>query len=78
MATAVVPVAMLLMGYALGSGKVPWKALAVVLLVAAILHPGKFAMRELYWGPDRPPFRLTCCRSSTWIGSDMVSIRSPP
>ena len=59
MATAIVPVAMLLMGYALGSAKVPWRSLAVVLLVASILHPGKFSMRELYWGPDRPAFRLT-------------------
>ena len=31
----------------------------MVLLVASILHPGKFSMRELYWGPDRPAFRLT-------------------
>lgn len=70
MATAVVPVAMLLMGYALGSGKVPWKSLATVLLVAAILHPGKFAMRELYWGPDRPAFRLTMLPQfyADWFG----------
>ena len=70
MATAIVPVAMLLMGYALGSGKVPWKSLAAVLLVAAILHPGKFAMRELYWGPDRPAFRLTMLPQfyADWFG----------
>lgn len=52
MATALVPIAMLLMGYALGSGKVPWRSLMVVLLVAAVLHPGKFAMRQIYWGED--------------------------
>jgi hypothetical protein len=70
MATAIVPVAMLLMGYALGSGKMPWKSLAAVLLVAAILHPGKFAMRELYWGPDRPAFRLTMLPQfyADWFG----------
>lgn len=70
MATAIVPVAMLLMGYALGSGKMPWKSLAAVLLVAAILHPGKFSMRELYWGPDRPAFRLTMLPQfyADWFG----------
>ena len=70
MATAIVPVAMLMMGYALGSGKVPWKSLAAVLLVAAILHPGKFAMRQLYWGPDRPAFRLTMLPQfyADWFG----------
>jgi len=70
MATAIVPVAMLLMGYALGSGKLPWKSLVVVLLVAAILHPGKFAMRDLYWGPDRPTFRLTMLPQfyADWFG----------
>jgi hypothetical protein len=73
MATAIVPVAMLLMGYALGSGKVPWRALAVVLIVATILHPGKFAMRALYWGPDRPAFRLTVLPQFylDWFGHGM-------
>jgi len=72
-ATAIVPVAMLLMGYALGSGKVPWRALAVVLIVATILHPGKFAMRALYWGPDRPAFRLTVLPQFylDWFGHGM-------
>ena len=70
MATAIVPVAMLLMGYALGSGKVPWKSLGMVLVIAAILHPGKFAMRALYWGPDRPAFRLTMLPQfyADWFG----------
>jgi hypothetical protein len=70
MATAIVPVAMLLMGYALGSGKVPWKSLATVLVIAAILHPGKFAMRDLYWGPDRPAFRLAMLPQfyADWFG----------
>lgn len=50
MATAFLPVAMLLVGYALGAGRVPWRSLTVVLLIIAILHPGKFAMRKAYWG----------------------------
>jgi hypothetical protein len=78
MATAIVPVAMLLMGYALGAGKVPWRSLAVVLLVASILHPGKFAMRELYWGPDRPAFRLTILPQFylDWFGNGIEQFSS--
>ena len=49
MATAAVPVAMGFLGYTLGSGRMPWKALAVTFVVVSILHPGKFAMREAYW-----------------------------
>ena len=59
MATAIVPVAMLLMGYTLGAGRIPWRACMVVFLVAAVLHPGKYAMRELYWGPERPAFKVS-------------------
>lgn len=50
MATALVPIAMAFLGYVLGSGRIPWKALAVLFLVIAILHPGKYAMRAIYWG----------------------------
>lgn len=59
MATAIVPVAMLLMGYTLGSGRIPWRALAAVFVIAAVLHPGKFAMRKLYWGEERPQFSVS-------------------
>ena len=58
MANAIVPVAMMLLGYALGSGKVPWKGMIAVFVLAALLHPGKFAMRNLYWGGERPPLTL--------------------
>jgi hypothetical protein len=50
MATAVVPVGMVFLGYILGSGKIPWRSLAATFLVVSILHPGKYTMRELYWG----------------------------
>jgi hypothetical protein len=50
MATAMVPVAMVFLGYILGSGRIPWKSLAATLLVISVLHPGKYAMRESYWG----------------------------
>lgn len=50
MASAIVPVALLFLGYILGSGKMPWKALALVVGVLVVLQPGKYAMRDLYWG----------------------------
>lgn len=70
MATAVVPVAMLLMGYALGSGKIPWKSLTVAVVFAAILHPGKFMMRELYWGENALPLTYGTLPTfySDWFG----------
>ena len=43
----VVPVAMMLFGFMLGSGRVPWKGLAATIVVLAVLHPGKFAMRQM-------------------------------
>jgi hypothetical protein len=66
LATAVVPVAMLLMGYTLGAGRIPWRSLLVVFTVAAVLHPGKYAMRELYWGPDRPAFHISMMPQFYW------------
>ena len=58
MAGAVVPLAMLLFGYALGSGKVPWRGLIAVFVLAAVLHPGKYAMRQIYWSPGSPGLTL--------------------
>jgi hypothetical protein len=50
LATAMVPVAMVFLGYILGSGRIPWKSLVLVFVVVSILHPGKYAMRASYWG----------------------------
>jgi hypothetical protein len=50
LASAIVPVALLFLGYILGSGKLPWKSLALVLVVLTVLQPGKYAMRDLNWG----------------------------
>ena len=50
LASAIVPVALLFLGYSLGSGKMPWKSLALVLVVLTVLQPGKYAMRDLNWG----------------------------
>jgi len=48
--TAIVPVGLGFLGYVLGSGKIPWKSLAAIFVAVSILHAGKFAMRESYWG----------------------------
>jgi hypothetical protein len=62
LAQAAIPLAMVVIGLALGSNKMPWKVLAIAFVVMAILHPGKYPMREKYWGgggeiltPDRVP-----------------------
>jgi hypothetical protein len=49
LAVAMVPLAMVFLGYTLGSGKVPWKSLAATFVVLSILHPGKYMMRDVYW-----------------------------
>lgn len=50
--SAFIPLAMLGFGYAFGSGKIPWKTVIIVLLCAAVLHPGKFPMRSQVWSGD--------------------------
>jgi hypothetical protein len=76
MASAIVPVAMLLLGYALGSGTMPWKGLGVVFLAAALLHPGKYAMRELYWGPESPQFTVWTLPQfyAEWFGQGVEGV----
>jgi hypothetical protein len=49
LASAAIVIAMFFLGYMLGSSRVPWKGLLVVFVVLAVLHPGKFAMRDAYW-----------------------------
>lgn len=70
MASAIVPVAMLVLGYAFGSGKIPWKTLLVILAMASVLHPGKFAMRNVVWGGERGPMTLFGMPQfyAEWIG----------
>lgn len=50
LAQASIPLAMIVLGYTFGAGRVPWKIVAAAFLVVAILHPGKYPMREKYWG----------------------------
>lgn len=48
-AQAIVPMALVLFGYMLGSDKFPWRLLLLVFVCVAVLHPGKYEMRNKYW-----------------------------
>lgn len=56
LAQAIVPVALAIFGYALGKGNFPWKAAAGCLVALALLQPGKYQMRERYWGGESGEF----------------------
>ena len=62
LAQAIVPAAMVVFGYMLGSNKVPWKVLLITFAAMSLLHPGKYEMRRMYWsgeGEVRPLTLLT-------------------
>ena len=40
--------------YILGSGKIPWKVLALAVLSISVLHAGKYEMRDIYFEKPRP------------------------
>ena len=42
------PLALALVGYTLGKGRPPWAVLAVMFVLVAILHAGKYNMRDIY------------------------------
>jgi hypothetical protein len=50
LAQAIVPVALTIFGYVLGGNKLPWRVLLGVFIAVAVLHPGKYEMRDKYWG----------------------------
>jgi len=52
LAQAIVPVAMVIFGYMLGSDKLPWRMMLLAFVVLGLLHPGKYQMREKYWNPE--------------------------
>ena len=49
LAQAAIPFAMVVLGYTLGGNKIPWKIVGIGFLVIALLHPGKYEMRNKYW-----------------------------
>jgi hypothetical protein len=49
LASSLVRLAVVMAGYGLGSGKIPWKGASVVVAIIWLLHAGKSQMREEYW-----------------------------
>jgi hypothetical protein len=49
LAQAIVPVALTIFGYVLGGNKLPWRVLLGAFIAVALLHPGKYEMRNKYW-----------------------------
>jgi hypothetical protein len=53
MLASIIPfVALALIGFTLGAGRVPWLVLVAGFLVAALLHTGKYQMRQIYFDAD--------------------------
>jgi hypothetical protein len=77
LATAIVPVALGVFGFMLGSNRIPWNALALVMICLALLHPGKWEMRDKYWG-SRGTESITLAKLpgffSEWLGYGMTHI----
>jgi len=62
LAQAMVPVAMVVFGYMLGSNQLPWRVLLITFVAMGLLHPGKYEMRKIYWtgeGEARPLTLMT-------------------
>ncbi len=59
LAQAVVPVALVIFGYMLGSNQLPWRVLLIAFVVMGLLHPGKYEMRRVYWGGEEGAKPLT-------------------
>ena len=54
--------------YVLGSGKIPWKALAASVLCISVLHAGKYEMRDLYLEKPRPGIGDLPGFFTEWVG----------
>lgn len=68
LAQAIVPVAMVIFGYMLGSNQLPWRVLLITFLVMGLLHPGKYEMRRVYWAGEEgsKPLSLTTVPEFYW------------
>ena len=54
--------------YVLGSGKIPWKALATTVVCISVLHAGKYEMRDNYLEKPRPGFLDLPGFFTEWVG----------
>jgi hypothetical protein len=73
-------VALAAIGYVSGSGKVPWVAFILTILLFVFLHIGKGEMRERYWadadqGPVQP--RDYPAFFAEWVSTSMDELRAP-
>jgi len=74
---AVIPLAMMLFGNMLGSGRIPWKGLAAAIVGLAVLHPGKFAMRDAVYSGQRQMSLLGLpAFYAEWIGYSFQEVGS--
>ena len=70
LAEIIVPVALSVLGYVLGSDRLPWRVLLGLFVLVALLHPGKYEMRNEYWNEDSPQLTLTGIPDfyAKWLG----------
>lgn len=48
LANAVAPISLAVIGFTLGAGRIPWKAVLMLFVLLSVLHPGKYTMRQIY------------------------------
>ena len=64
--------------YILGSGKLPWKALAATVVVISVLHAGKFEMRAIYHeGGKKSGFAGLPAYFMEWVGYGLKNLTTP-
>ena len=60
--------------YVLGSGKIPWKALAATVVCISVLHAGKYEMRDLYLEKPRPGITDLPGFFTEWVGMGIKNL----
>ena len=70
LAQAAIPLVMIVLGFTFGANRVPWKIIIAAFMVVAILHPGKYAMRDKYWSGGAGALSLFGMPAffSEWVG----------
>jgi hypothetical protein len=80
MVSSMAIVALAAIGYVSGSGKVPWIAFIVAILLFVFLQMGKSEMRDRYWaeadqGPVQP--RAYPAFFAEWVSASLDELRAP-
>jgi hypothetical protein len=76
LAQAAIPFAMVVLGFTLGGNKIPWKIVGIGFLVIALLHPGKYEMRNRYWSGGEAGLRPSNAIGffGEWIGYGLEEV----